>query len=159
MRVGQRQLLPQQFASPVGRDWVARVGFLCLPTAPTRTRCCLARKIDEFFETGVVFDAGLDKVLRTQGIHFEIGFFFDGRYRTRKMKHLIDVFHTLFERIPILAISDYKLNGGLLHPPQKLLIPNKASDLDSSLNEGFHQVTPDKSCRSCNQSLQLSFPR
>jgi hypothetical protein len=45
---------------------------------------------------GIVFDAGLDKVLRTQGIHFEIGFFFDGRCRTRKMKHLIDVFHTLF---------------------------------------------------------------
>jgi hypothetical protein len=96
MGVGQGQFLPQQFAFPIGRDRFARVGFLFLPTAPTRTCCCLARKIDKFFETGIIFDAGLDKVLRTQGIHFEIGFFIDGRYRTREMKHLIDVFYTLF---------------------------------------------------------------
>jgi hypothetical protein len=85
MRVGQGQLLPQQLAFPIGRDRVARVGFLFLTTVPARTCCCLARKIDEFLETGVVFDAGLDKVLRTQGIHFEISFFFDGRCRACKM--------------------------------------------------------------------------
>jgi len=92
MGVGQGQLLPQQFAFPLRRDRFARVGFHFLPTARARTRCCLARKVDKFFETGIVFDAGLDKVLSAQGIHFEIGFFFDGRYRTRKMKHMIDVF-------------------------------------------------------------------
>jgi len=43
-----------------------------------------------------MFEAGLDEIIRAQGIHFEIGLFFDGRCHTRKMKHLIDVFHTLF---------------------------------------------------------------
>jgi hypothetical protein len=75
---------------------VAGVGFLFLPTAPTWTCCCLARKIDEFFEMGIVFDASVDNVLSTQGIHFEKVFFFYGRYRARKMKHLIDAFHTLY---------------------------------------------------------------
>jgi hypothetical protein len=116
MGVGQGQFFPQQFAFPIGRDRFARVGFIFMPITPARTRCCLARNRDKFLETGIVFNAGPDKVLRTLAIHFEVRFFFDGRGRACKMKHLINVLYGLVQRILLLAIADDKLNRGILHP-------------------------------------------
>ena len=94
MGLGQGQFLPPPFASPVGRDRFAMVGFLFLPTVPPRTCGCQARKIDKFLESGIMFEAGLDEILRAQGIHLEIGLGFDGPGRAREMKHQVDIFHT-----------------------------------------------------------------
>jgi len=41
-----------------------------------------------------MFEAGLDEILRAQGIHLEIGLCFDGPGRAREMKHQVDIFHT-----------------------------------------------------------------
>ena len=41
-----------------------------------------------------MFEAGLDEILRAQGIHLEIGLGFDGPGRAGEMKHQVDIFHT-----------------------------------------------------------------
>ena len=93
MGLGQGQFLPPPFAAPVRRDRFARVGFLFLATVLPRTRGCQARQIDKFLESGIMFEAGLDEILRAQGIHREIGLGCDGPGRAREMKHQVDIFH------------------------------------------------------------------
>ena len=41
-----------------------------------------------------MFKAGLDEILRAQGIHCEIGLGVDGPGSTGEMKHQVHIFHT-----------------------------------------------------------------
>ena len=40
-----------------------------------------------------MFEAGLDEILRAQGIHLEIGLGVDGPGGAGEMKHQVDIFH------------------------------------------------------------------
>jgi len=154
MRMDKGQFLSCPLAPTIGRNGFARVRFLLLRSVPAGASCSLAGHVDEFPEMAIRFEAGLDEVLRSSSIYFEVGLLFDGLGHPCKMEDLFYPLHGLSQGSLVAAISGGNLNRKALQPFEIALLSQEAADLDSSLNKGFCQMAPDKSRRSRDQRLQ-----
>jgi len=101
-----------------------------------------------------MFDAGLDEILRSKGIDLKKGLFFEGLGDPCQMKNLVHSFCSILQGGLIAAISPGMLDGEIFDPFEVARFSEKAADLDALLNEGFHQMTPNKSGSSCHQDFQ-----
>jgi len=68
-------------------------------------------KVEEFLEAGVLFEPGVDQVLRSEGIYLKIGFFPNGLGYTCHMENQIDTFHGPTQRVLINTIPMSQFNG------------------------------------------------
>ena len=101
---------------------------------------------------------GMDEILCAESIHFQIGHFFLGFGHPCQMEDLINTLDCGYERGLILTITISHFNRKTFQPPETRRLPDEATDLDSPLKKSLNQVAPDKSCGSCDQSLQKMLP-
>ena len=101
-----------------------------------------------------MFDAGLDEILRSKGIDFKKGLFFEGLCDPRQMKNLVHFFCSVLQGGLIAAISPGILDGEIFDPFQVARFSKKAADLNALLDKGFYEMTPNKSGSSGHQDFQ-----
>jgi hypothetical protein len=82
MRMGKSQLFSHTFALAVKGNRFTGIGLLFFIPISTGSCRCLARNIDEFLKTRIIFETGMDQVLGSKAVYFKIRFLSDGLRHT-----------------------------------------------------------------------------
>jgi hypothetical protein len=92
------------------------VGLRLLHPISARTGGRLARKVDKFLDTRILFEAGMNEIVCAHGIYFEVGFFSGRLCDPGDMKDLVHVFYRLVQRPFVRTVPVDRLDGEAPQP-------------------------------------------
>ena len=157
--MSEGELFAHSLAPAIRGHRLTLVRLLFLATIAAGACGCLARKVYELLEMGIILKAGMDQILRSTSIDLKIGLFSYSLRDPCQMEHLIDPFDCLNQRRLVATIARSPFDGKTLQPLQIARFADQTADLHPSLEQSIYKVTADKACSPCDQGLQgtLSF--